>query len=115
MANDDFDRMLRIAKKQAVKIDIPADRIYEITELFPNATGTVRAGHFIALTPHTFKRAYDSRLGRYVSARENLKRTLLHEWRHIWQAKVMPEKYWNPEYREELEQDAYSHEDSEIY
>ncbi len=74
MANDNFDRLLRIAKKQAVTIGIPADRIYKIIQLPPNVTGTTLAGQYIALTPHAFKRGYDHRLGRYVSARENLKR-----------------------------------------
>jgi len=100
-----------------------------------NITGTTVGGLFIKLSPIAFKRAYDRRLGREVSPRENLpnfsfllgkekkslikrkekflKRTLLHENRHLWQAENIPDKYWNPKYRNELEVDAYTYEDAE--
>lgn len=115
MQNEIFnsDRMMKIARKHAAKLGIHPNKIYRIDDLGENITGTTIGGLFIKLSPLAFKRAYDRRLGREVSPRENLKRTLLHENRHLWQAENIPDKYWNPKYRDELEADAYTYEDTE--
>jgi len=108
----DAVRMLKLARKQAVKLGIVPYKVYKIEYLGEGIIGVTVGGQVMKLSPLAFRRVYEKRLGRYISPRENLKRALFHEDRHIWQAENMPDKYWNPEYMEELECDAYAYEDA---